>query len=94
MHKKILKQETSNQESTVFPIYIIFTFTITFRVNRTYTSITATTYNDIHNSYMGTIQSRFNCHVSTVWNNQKWNLYSIIIDVQTVDGIGYNIIAK
>jgi hypothetical protein len=57
MHKKILKRETSNQESTVFPIYFKF-YTITFRVNRTCTSITVTTYNDIHNSYMGTIQSK------------------------------------
>jgi len=29
-----------------------------------------------------------------VWNNQKWNLFTVIIDVQTAYGIGYKIIAN
>jgi hypothetical protein len=56
-YTKILKWETSNQEYTVFPIYFKFC-TVTFRAHRTCTAMTATTYFDIHKTYMGTTQSK------------------------------------
>ena len=56
MHKN-LKMRKLNQESTVFPIYFKFC-TISISANRACTSITAAIYFEIHNSYMGTIQSK------------------------------------
>jgi len=45
-----------NQQYIVFPIYFKFC-TVTFKANRTCTAI-ATTYFDIHKTYLGTIQSK------------------------------------